>query len=230
MREGGRNRLIVWTGFAIPYRPEKTDLIETTRRVQRVLDDGWVDRDHGGGADPPRRTRAAAAGRRPCVLRPAGRRPDRPDRDQRHQLARRPAARPGPGGRARSRPRAARRARRSTPSPQTTRDALLRLVADFPDPPPPGRFGRWLTELFNDWPEGARPALGAGDAAGPSSRRDRTRADGRVWHPAGDVRSAGGSRGRHRPVHRRERVPLPARGPGGRPDRRVGVRSSCATS
>ena len=45
------------------------------------------------------------------------------------------------------------------------------MVADFPDPPPPGRFGRWLTELFNDWPEGARPALGEGDARGPSSRR-----------------------------------------------------------
>ena len=42
MREGGRNRLIVWTGFSIPYRPEKTDLIETTRRVQRVLEDGWA--------------------------------------------------------------------------------------------------------------------------------------------------------------------------------------------
>jgi hypothetical protein len=29
--------------------------------------------------------------------------------------------------------------------------AILGLVADFPDPPPSGRFGRWLTEVFNDW-------------------------------------------------------------------------------
>ena len=32
-----------------------------------------------------------------------------------------------------------------------------------PIPTQPGRFGRWLTEVFNDWPEGARPALGEGD-------------------------------------------------------------------
>src|SRR5262249_34059254 len=47
-----------------------------------------------------------------------------------------------------------------------TAESLLRLVADYPDPSPPERFGPWLTRLFNDWPEGARPALGAGDAAG----------------------------------------------------------------
>ena len=42
MQHGGRNRLIAWSGFGIPYRPAKTDLLETTRRVTRVLDDGWV--------------------------------------------------------------------------------------------------------------------------------------------------------------------------------------------
>ncbi len=49
-----------------------------------------------------------------------------------------------------------------------TSDALLQMVADAPDRPPPGRLGRWLTELFNDWPEGARPEIGEGDAAGTS--------------------------------------------------------------
>ena len=43
--------------------------------------------------------------------------------------------------------------------------ALRSMTADFPDPSEPGPFGRWLTEVFNDWPEGARPALGEGDAA-----------------------------------------------------------------
>jgi 1-acyl-sn-glycerol-3-phosphate acyltransferase len=42
MTRGARNRLIVWAGFGIPYRPAKTDLLETTRRVQGVLADGWV--------------------------------------------------------------------------------------------------------------------------------------------------------------------------------------------
>ena len=38
-----------------------------------------------------------------------------------------------------------------------TQSALEKLVADFPDQPGPGMVGRWLTELFNDWPEGSRP-------------------------------------------------------------------------
>jgi hypothetical protein len=59
-----------------------------------------------------------------------------------------------------------------------TADALHALVADFPDPPEPGPFGRWLTEVFNEWPEGARPALGGGDAAGTERRPGPTRAPG----------------------------------------------------
>jgi hypothetical protein len=39
------------------------------------------------------------------------------------------------------------------------------LTADYADPPVPGRLWQRLTELFNDWPEGARPAIGEGDAA-----------------------------------------------------------------
>jgi 1-acyl-sn-glycerol-3-phosphate acyltransferase len=39
------------------------------------------------------------------------------------------------------------------------RAGLQALVADFPDRPPPGPFGQWLTELFNEWLEGSRPAL-----------------------------------------------------------------------
>ena len=32
------------------------------------------------------------------------------------------------------------------------------MVADAPDPPVPWRPGRWLTDIFNDWPEGSREA------------------------------------------------------------------------
>jgi hypothetical protein len=39
--------------------------------------------------------------------------------------------------------------------------ALEELVADAPDVPEPGRFGRWVTERFNDWPEGSRAAAEA---------------------------------------------------------------------
>ena len=37
MTVGGRNRLIAWTGMAIPYRPAKDDLLDTTRRVTKLL-------------------------------------------------------------------------------------------------------------------------------------------------------------------------------------------------
>ena len=48
-----------------------------------------------------------------------------------------------------------------------TEAALLALVADAPDPPRPGRFGLWLTDCFNDWPEGSRAAAEAAAAAQP---------------------------------------------------------------
>ncbi len=38
------------------------------------------------------------------------------------------------------------------------RRSLLALLADGRDEPPPGPVGRWVTELFNDWPDGKRPA------------------------------------------------------------------------
>ena len=42
MATGGRNRLMTWSGTAIPYKPAKTDLREATRRVERVLAGGGV--------------------------------------------------------------------------------------------------------------------------------------------------------------------------------------------
>jgi 1-acyl-sn-glycerol-3-phosphate acyltransferase len=36
--------------------------------------------------------------------------------------------------------------------------ALHELVQDAPDLPEPGRVGRWVTERFNEWPEGSREA------------------------------------------------------------------------
>jgi hypothetical protein len=44
------------------------------------------------------------------------------------------------------------------------------MVADFPDQPRPGRVGRWLTELFNDWPDGSRP-IAQGRGVGPEPIR-----------------------------------------------------------
>jgi len=44
---------------------------------------------------------------------------------------------------------------------QRTFEALHALVADQPELPRPGPVGRWLTELFNEWPdEERRPPAG----------------------------------------------------------------------
>jgi hypothetical protein len=45
------------------------------------------------------------------------------------------------------------------------RDRLEALLADAPTVERPGRFGRWLSDAFNDWPEGSREATLAAAAA-----------------------------------------------------------------
>lgn len=174
MTVGARNRLIAWAGFAVPYRPEKTDLLETARRVGRVLADGWIlfifgeGRIHRG----ERELLPLADGTAFFALR--GGVPIIPVALNgtswlgfRRTIRIRVGAPISADGRATKEGIAALTTR--------TEEALLALVADFPDRPTPGRFGQWLTELFNDWPEGARPVLGEGDGAGSDllSRRAR---------------------------------------------------------
>ena len=104
MSAGVRNRLIAWSGRAVPVNPERTNLLEATRRVEVVLATGAI---------------------------------GRPTRDAVHALT------------------------------VEVRTALLALVSDGRDEAAPGPVGRWVTELFNDWPAGRRPALP--DVSGESS-------------------------------------------------------------
>ena len=55
MHVGGRNRIMAWTGTAIPYKPGKNDLLDATRRVGAVIGDGRRRRDRRRGPDPRRR-------------------------------------------------------------------------------------------------------------------------------------------------------------------------------
>ena len=185
MGVGGRNRLMHWTGTAIPYKPGKNDLLEATRRVGAVIAAGGGRGHRRGGADPRARVGAPAAQRGRRLLRPALRRAARPDRDQRHELA--PVRRPRPGqGRGADRRSSGRPTREAVADADgadlTT--ALHALVADAPDLPPPGRVGRWLTRAVQ--------RLAGGFArGGPGGLRGEP-----VWHTPtpGPVRmTAGGT-------------------------------------
>jgi 1-acyl-sn-glycerol-3-phosphate acyltransferase len=175
MTKGARNRLISWAGFGIPYRPAKTDMLETTRRVTRILEDGWViviageGRIHRG----ERELLPLADGTAYFALRAGV--PVIP-------LAINGTSWLGVGRRIRIRvgepivPEGRPTKEAVESLTRRTAEALRSMTADFPDPPEPGPFGRWLTEVFNDWPEGTRPALGEGDAA--SLERVKTEATG----------------------------------------------------
>ena len=157
MSVGGRNRLMSWTGATIPYRPGKNDLLEATRKVHAAIAAGRVVVIFGEGRIQPFESHlrplsegaAYFALREGVPLVPAvlvgtswvgfGRR-----------IALRigdplvPEGRPG----------------REAVDALTARctQAMSGLLSGTPEVTRPGRFGRWLTELFNDWPEGSRSA------------------------------------------------------------------------
>ena len=175
MSRGTRNRLMIWTGTAIPFRPDKDDLIGVTRRVAAILAAGNVvaiageGRIHAGEREllPLDEGAAFFAIRSGVPLVPVavngtswlvfGRR-------LRVQVGE-PIATTG---------RPTREAVAELRRVGWT--ALHDLVADFPDPVPPATGSLWyrLTELFNEWPDGTRPAPSSsaapatGSAAGPA--------------------------------------------------------------
>ncbi|MCU0505694.1 MAG: 1-acyl-sn-glycerol-3-phosphate acyltransferase [Chloroflexi bacterium] len=166
MTVGARNRFMSWLGVPVPYHPEKDDLIVATRRVDRVLARGRVlfiageGRIHVG----ERRLLPLSDGPAYFALR-AG-------------VPLVPLAVNGTGWLGFGRTIRIRVGRPIAVEGRPTREqverltaelseALGALVADFPDGRPPGAAWRWLTELFNDWPEGSRPPLD-----GPGAGRD----------------------------------------------------------
>ena len=211
MSAGGRNRLMTWTGTAIPYKPAKTDLRDATRRVGAGPGVGRRGGDRRGGADPRPRARPPAAERGPGLLRPSRRRADRAGRDPRLQLA--PVRGPGHGhgggadrGRGPADPGGARRpdrtdldrpARDGRRRPGGRRTGSIRAVVD-----------RGLQRLARGLPRGRprrgdRPPRPSGILATTIPERRR-------------------NRGSDRAVERPEGIPDPARRAERRADRCVG--------
>lgn len=177
MSVGGRNRLMAWTAATIPYRPGKNDLLEATRKVHSSIAAGRVVVTFGEGRIQPFEShlRPLSEGAAYFALREGvplvpmalvgtswvgfGRRIElrvghpiaangRPTRDEVDALTGQCTA------------------------------AIESLIRDVREVDPPGRFGRWLTELFNEWPEGDRRAAEAAERARTAGLRPSTPAAG----------------------------------------------------
>jgi 1-acyl-sn-glycerol-3-phosphate acyltransferase len=158
MRVGRKNRLIELSRRGVPFHPGKTNLLEVTRRVKAITDRGArlaiapEGRIHAGERVvlPLDEGVAFFALRTGVPVVPVG-------------ITGVGWLRFGGTVRVRvGRPIAASgRPTRAAVDALTaeTHRAMLELVADGRDRRPPGRFGRWLTEVFQDWPEGARPPI-----------------------------------------------------------------------
>jgi 1-acyl-sn-glycerol-3-phosphate acyltransferase len=177
MRRGARNRLMRWGGVIVPYRPGSRGLVAATARVGSLLRAGSLVAIAGEGRIhsvegvvlPLRQGPAYLSLRAGVPLVPVAVNGTSWLGFRRLVRVRIGEAVGAPGsGPAR-------------PNPETVaaltaqlQTALEALVTDFADQPPPGRAGRLLTELFNDWPEGSRPPARARSAgSGPVSRADR---------------------------------------------------------
>jgi 1-acyl-sn-glycerol-3-phosphate acyltransferase len=152
MRVGWRNHLINWSHMAVPFKPSKSDLIDASRRAQAVLDAGYVLgiagegrlSDREGDIVPLQEGVAFFALRAGRPIVPAAIIGTRWVRFRKRVLVR--VGRPIQMGQR----KANREGVDSLVAELTT--AMKELLQGADDGPPPGRFGRWLTDLFADRP------------------------------------------------------------------------------
>lgn len=164
MRVGGRNRLMWWSGISVPFKPGKDDLITSVRRSQAIFDSGAMlaiagegrIHVHEGDLLPLQDGAAFLAMRARVPIVPVALTGTSWLGFRRTVTVRVGAAIP-------TGPRPTHQAVEHFAA--TTWHALRAMVDGDRDLPVPGRFGRWLTDAFNDWGPGGRAA--AFDVRGP---------------------------------------------------------------
>jgi 1-acyl-sn-glycerol-3-phosphate acyltransferase len=161
MDVGGRNRVMSWTRATVSYRPGKNNLLEATRRVAAVLASGAVLAIAGEGRIHASEHELLPLEEGPAYFALRSGVPLVPlaiSGTSWLRLGRRIHVVVGEPLEATGRPT------REAVTELTARcwTELHALVADRPDFKRPGPVGRWVTEVFNDWPEGERPEGPAG--------------------------------------------------------------------
>ena len=158
MDVGARNRLMRWAGNAVPYQPGHRDMVRAARRVDALMESGATLAFAGEGRIHVGESSIRDLSDGPAFFAIRSGVPVVP-------VAINGTSWLGFGRRIRVRigePVATAgldRRRDVTAVTAEVRRRLAALVADFPDQPLPGPRWRWITELFNDWPEGSRPPL-----------------------------------------------------------------------
>ena len=169
MRSSGRNRVMLWTGSAIPYKPGKNDLLEATRRVSAVIGNGGVLAIAGEGRIgamedhllPLNDGAAYFALRSHVPLVPIAL-----NGTSWLRFGTRVRVRIGEPIATEGRPDRA--AVEALTAKLATR--LGAMLHDAPSPEQTGRVAAWMTERFNEWPEGSREAALAAQTAGLAGR------------------------------------------------------------
>jgi 1-acyl-sn-glycerol-3-phosphate acyltransferase len=157
MRTSGRNRLLLWTGSTIPYKPGKGDLIEATRKVSAVLAEGGVVGIAGEGRIGAMEGRLLPLNEGAAYFALRSRVPLVPIAISGTSWLRfgaRVRIRAGEPIVSERRPdRAGIEA-----ATEELRVRLQGLLDGAPEPERTGRVARWVTDKFNEWPEGSYDA------------------------------------------------------------------------